>query len=361
MADNSKKYFLDLGGLNTLWEKIKGTFAEKSDVAAIEGDVSNLSNTVQSLGQEIDSLSEIVVGIAPKKEGTYSEALAKIDSLPEGVIIKIMTAEEVDGVTYASGLYIVDSDANGNKILKYIGTSSGSGDSGDLANLTTRVDDLESIVITGANIVAGESTTQCITNENTLIIQYDDVFVPNSDSMNALTHAAIAKKFGELELTISGIPKFKIEVVDELPTNNISLSTIYLKKSSEEENNLYSEYIYIQNSGWEKLGEQSINISDFVTNETLSNMLTAYAKTADVTKAISTAVSEHNAQIEAKYATKEELNSAVSSLDNRLTVIEGLSGDWTTEAEILKSIQSNEEGSIGHTIAIPIIDIEQLS
>lgn len=361
MADNNKKYFLDLGGVIALWNKMKSTFAGKDQVDTLEGNVSDLDDAIKLLDQEIDGLNDVVTSIAPKKENTYSDALAKIDSLPEGVIIKVTTAEELDGKTYAAGLYIVDSDASGNKILKYIGTSSGTGDEEGLTGLTTRVDNLEATVIKGATIIAGENSSQCQIVENTLLIQYDDVFVPNSDSMNALTHSAIAKKFGELERTISGLPKFKIEVVDELPTDSISLSTIYLKKSSEDENNMYSEYIYVQSSGWEKLGEQAIDVSNFVTNEALTTILSAYAKTSEVNNAIKSEIDALNVQIEAKFATKTEVIEAVSEITERLDAIEALTGDWVTEAEILESIQSNEEGTIGHTIAIPISDIEQLS
>lgn len=63
----------------------------------------------------------------------------------------------------------------------------------------------------------------------------------------------------DLEEQISLIPKFSITVVDELPISDISYSTIYLVKDSEESGNLYTEYIYLSGK-WEKLGTQSFDV-----------------------------------------------------------------------------------------------------
>lgn len=64
---------------------------------------------------------------------------------------------------------------------------------------------------------------------------------------------------------LSAIPKFDISVVDELPTENISNTTIYLTKRSGSSANgypeNYDEFIYV-NGAWELLGCVSTN-SDF--------------------------------------------------------------------------------------------------
>lgn len=66
------------------------------------------------------------------------------------------------------------------------------------------------------------------------------------------------------EQTSSGstTPKFSIKVVTELPTTNISSTTIYLLKTGEEDSNLYSEYIYVNNK-WELLGTQKMDLSNY--------------------------------------------------------------------------------------------------
>ena len=68
----------------------------------------------------------------------------------------------------------------------------------------------------------------------------------------------------EVNSLISTIPMFAILVVDELPTEDISTTTIYLLRSSEEEqDNLFTEWIYVEDA-WEKLGEQNIDFSDYI-------------------------------------------------------------------------------------------------
>lgn len=56
------------------------------------------------------------------------------------------------------------------------------------------------------------------------------------------------------------------EIVEALPMENISTSTIYLVKVSEGvEGNLYAEYVYTKN-GWESLGT-NINLEGYVSQE----------------------------------------------------------------------------------------------
>ena len=62
----------------------------------------------------------------------------------------------------------------------------------------------------------------------------------------------------EVNSLISLIPKFQIKVVQSLPTKNISTTTLYLVKTNESGNDIFTEYIYVDNK-WEKLGNQSSN------------------------------------------------------------------------------------------------------
>lgn len=60
--------------------------------------------------------------------------------------------------------------------------------------------------------------------------------------------------------TISGI---NIEIVQVLPTQDISTYTIYLvPKTASETNNIYDEYIYVSNN-WEKIGDTEIDLSNY--------------------------------------------------------------------------------------------------
>jgi len=61
---------------------------------------------------------------------------------------------------------------------------------------------------------------------------------------------------------VSAIPKFTIQVVQSLPTTNISPTTVYLLATDTESQNMYTEYIYVNNK-WEKLGTQNVDLSEY--------------------------------------------------------------------------------------------------
>lgn len=66
----------------------------------------------------------------------------------------------------------------------------------------------------------------------------------------------------EIKQLIGSIPKFSIQVVTALPTSNISGTTVYLLSTGNETNNLYTEYIYVNNK-WEYLGKQTVDLSGY--------------------------------------------------------------------------------------------------
>lgn len=76
----------------------------------------------------------------------------------------------------------------------------------------------------------------------------------------------------EINQMVSAIPKFAIEVIEKLPTTKISNTTIYLLTSGAEEKNLYTEYIYVNNS-WEKLGTQTVDLTDYYTKTEINSLL----------------------------------------------------------------------------------------
>ena len=93
------------------------------------------------------------------------------------------------------------------------------------------------------------------------------VITLGTETITPLTsHQSLASYYtkDEVDGKVSAIPKFSISVVTELPTSDISTTTIYLLKTGSETNNLYTEYIYV-NSKWETLGTQKMDMSDYLT------------------------------------------------------------------------------------------------
>lgn len=97
-------------------------------------------------------------------------------------------------------------------------------------------------------------------------VEYDD------SELRALINNRYTKE--EVDNMISVIPKFAIAVVNELPTEDISTTTVYLlPNNSGETSNLYDEYIYT--TQWEKLGTQTVDLSDYPTISEMNDAINA--------------------------------------------------------------------------------------
>lgn len=70
----------------------------------------------------------------------------------------------------------------------------------------------------------------------------------------------------EVNNLITAITTMDIQVVQTLPTEDISTTTIYLvPKTTAETNDAYDEYIYVSNA-WEHIGSTEVDLTNYVTN-----------------------------------------------------------------------------------------------
>ena len=77
----------------------------------------------------------------------------------------------------------------------------------------------------------------------------------------------------EIDAMVSAIPKFAIEVVNSLPVQDISATTVYLLTvQNGEQGNLYDEYIHV-GQNWEKLGTQTVDLSGYYTSAQVDALL----------------------------------------------------------------------------------------
>lgn len=77
---------------------------------------------------------------------------------------------------------------------------------------------------------------------------------------------------------IADVKVIDIQWVEELPTTNISTSTIYLVKSdlSTITNNIYNEYVYKDDGTWEILGQVdagSVDLTNYYNKEEIDALL----------------------------------------------------------------------------------------
>ncbi len=106
------------------------------------------------------------------------------------------------------------------------------------------------------------------------------------------TDLQIVAKKAQLDLSnyatkadLTSIPKFSIEVVTELPTQDISTTTIYLKLQETEDQegqDIYDEYIYVNNK-WEVIGNTDIDLSAYSTTVQMNAAIQAAIQALDFT------------------------------------------------------------------------------
>lgn len=80
----------------------------------------------------------------------------------------------------------------------------------------------------------------------------------------------------EVDTLITNLKAGLVNVVDSLPTTG-DAGKLYLVKTGDETQNLYTEYVYV-NEAWEKLGTQKLDLSGYLTKTDASN--TYLGKTA---------------------------------------------------------------------------------
>lgn len=167
-----------------------------------------------------------------------------------------------------------------------------------------------------------------------------------SNSITPLTsHQSLADYYvkSEIDSKISAIPKFTIKVVSSLPITGIDEATVYLVKSGDDSQNLYTEYIRAD-SKWERLGTQDVNLTD-------------YAKKTEIPTRVSQLTNDKGYLTEhqslADYAKTTTVNSLLSNKADKATT---LAGYGITDAKI-----SDGTITLGSSSITPLTSHQDLS
>lgn len=113
----------------------------------------------------------------------------------------------------------------------------------------------------------------------------------------------------DLESKINLIPTFEVKVVSDLPTDEEAKEKVlYLLKNSEDEGNLYTEYIYVEGK-WENLGQQKVDLTDYYTKEEVDTALAGKIDKVRV-NGVDATVTEGAAEVTVN-ATDVELGTAI--------------------------------------------------
>ena len=104
----------------------------------------------------------------------------------------------------------------------------------------------------------------------------------------------------EVNSLISSISTGGFQVVSELPASGKSNVIYLVSKSQTSEDNIYDEYIWVNND-WELIGTTQIDLSNYVTNDSLSSTLSNYVTTTSL-----------NSTLE-NYSTTSEINQTLNN------------------------------------------------
>ena len=132
----------------------------------------------------------------------------------------------------------------------------------------------------------------------------------------------------DIDEMLAQISSLKIEVVDALPSAG-NVDTIYLLKVSQQGNNIYQEYFWVNNA-WELIG--GIDLTDYYTKTEVNNLLTAKADVSAVPTKTSDLTNDSNFAVDANYVHTD--NNYTTAEKNKLAGISAgaevnVQSNWT--------------------------------
>lgn len=237
----------------------------ENDVVEINGNISTLNTTVAGKADQsaLTNLSNTVSNKADLADVVRTDISTTIQTINSMFVCNGLAVKATrPSNTNEYNPILHDSSANGGSIISItsngdyiIGPKPGSNGAGgnDCLYLNSYGDTLSNSrrprVITGSTHKTYEE------------IAY------KSDIPNTYTKSEIDSK-------IAAIPTLSYQVVSELPTTDISTTTIYLlaRSSSSSQPDIYDEYLYV-NSQWEIIGSTSTDLSNYYTKSEVDTKL----------------------------------------------------------------------------------------
>ena len=134
----------------------------------------------------------------------------------------------------------------------------------------------------------------------------------------------------------------KMQVVDTLPDVGETDTIYLLKKGIPSQQNLYDEYVYTETTGWEHIGDTSVDLTDYYTR---GDLLTCYVKSNIYLPGSSTGATQNinaNALTEIQNFINDNFGkiakfAVVAPLSNLPTLFEPFESDGTNTFPILKN------------------------
>lgn len=179
-------------------------------------------------------------------------------------------------------------------------------------------------------------------SDNATDIQRLDTDKANQSDLTALSGRVSQNETDIIALQTAVSGALKREIVQTLPTEDISTTTIYMIRNSQSSGtNIYDEYMYI-NSQWELIGTSATDFSNYYTKNETDNLLSGKVDNSTL----------------GSYYTKTESDNLLSAKANQ-TDLTALSGRVTQTETDITALQTAVSGALKREIVqtLPTQDI----
>lgn len=216
--------------------------------------------TKQDVINENNKLSvECVDGLAGvATSGDYNDLSNKPD-------IPTSTSDLINDSNYVSDANYTHTDNNFTTALK---------DKLDSVEDEAQENVIENIKVNNVALTIEDKTVNISVPTSTSQLVNDSGFITNAVD-NLINYYLKSETYTKTEVNslIGAITTIDIQVVQQLPTTDISTHTIYfVPAETSEENNVYDEFVYVNNS-WELIGSTKVDLSNYYTKSEANNLL----------------------------------------------------------------------------------------
>ena len=227
--------YLDLSGVQVLWNKIKATFVAKD------------GNKVLSSNDFTNEEKSKLAGIATGANKYTHPTTSGNKHIPTGGSSGQILKWSADGTavwgtdkdtTYSPATHSANGLMTSEDKKKLDGVASGA-----------QVNVIEKINVNGSALTPSSKAVSITVPTKVSQLTNDSDFQTASEVSSAITSA------------VSGVTGFKYSVVESLPQTGVA-GTIYLKLNSGSGQNIYDEFIWVNNK-YEQLGTKQIDLSGY--------------------------------------------------------------------------------------------------
>ena len=184
-----------------------------------------------------------------------------------------------------------------------------------------------------------------------------------NDLVNYYTKSDVYNK-QEIRELIGAIETLTMEVVNALPSSDISTTTIYLLKQTGSSN--YDEYVYINNE-WVKIGTTQIDLSGYVTTSQLNQAIADFLTETEISLLLSAKQDKNlSSSVTIGSETVGTVEDAISEVADVIPSTVSASNKLATQGDIVNieiddSLSSTSENPVQNKVLKSALDAKQSS